>query len=158
MKHSAGADVRGAIAEIQQAGWSVKRLADDLSVHPSSVYRWRNRSRTPNRANFTALVQLAEMEYAHENCRQGTRGVVLVHLQRAYELLETDADRARDDAKAAEVAEQMEATRHRESEEMAERYAEVRAQVTADRQAHQVDAFAVVDQDPQMAAIERAFA
>lgn len=127
MHHAAGADVRAAIAEIEQAGWSVKRLAGDLGVHASTAYRWRSGRRTPNKANFAALVQLAEMEYAAENCRRGTRGVVLIHLQRAFELLETDQDRAEAEKLAARMTAAFAAREEQRQAEQAERDARAAA-------------------------------
>lgn len=141
-----GADVPAAIRYWREAGYSIRQLADNLDVHPSTAYRWANGSRFPNGANFIALREEIGMRYAAENARHNLT-VVGAQLASAYEALETNAERSRADALAAELGARF-AERDREQEQaeedayqarQARRIARQRTSITA-----QADPFAVV--------------
>lgn len=50
---------QAAIRTLRAAGWTVRKIAADLGVHPSTVYRWQSGQRTPNARNAAALALLA---------------------------------------------------------------------------------------------------
>lgn len=111
-----GANVPAAIEHLAEAGYPVCRIAEDLGVARSTVYRWRAGRCQPSARNFAALVQRVDTWYSTEVHRRRLT-VASVHLRDAADALVTDAQRAEDERLAAEVREHLEAgQRRREAE------------------------------------------
>lgn len=96
MRNADGIQVAEAIKALAEAGITTKALAQALSVHPTTVNRWRNGTRTPNARNLAAL--RGEVGYLIGEVNSG-RAIAgqrqLSTLQRAQHLLTTEAERTR---------------------------------------------------------------
>lgn len=98
---SAGSDVPATIQHIRNAGWSIRRLARDLGVSRSTVYRWCTGTQ-PREVNYLALREWVDMTFALEAGKRRLT-VASLRLQEAAEALETDTERAEADWLAADI-------------------------------------------------------
>lgn len=145
MTSTNGADIRRAIAAFRRAGYTVRAIADDLDVHPSTVYRWAAGTRTPRPANLSALAALIDARHSQHIHRRRLTPAAM-HLQAAAEALETDTERAEADETADRLRADMAARAERDEAEQAQRDADaVRRRDEAYRSVTQdADVFAVV--------------
>jgi hypothetical protein len=137
---STGADIKTAIRELQAAGHPVREIAESLSLHISTIYRWRAGTRRPNGANFTALRELIEARYGQAVHRRSLP-VAALHLQAAFEALEDPTERAAFEAEMREKRQVILA--HRAAEREAAKPKSVIYQVE--------DPFAILPSEPEMA-------
>lgn len=143
MSHTTGADVPAAIRHLAESGYTVARLASDLLVAPSTIYRWRSGKHAPNAGNFEALREWADQTYAVEAHRR-TITTKALHLQEAYEALRTAAERAEVEALAQRLADTWAERDLREAAEQEARDARAR-QIRDEVMARPVSAYGSVD-------------
>ena len=157
-----GADVPKAIAEFVAAGWTIGEIADDLTLHPSTVYRWRTGRRSPSADNYTALRELVDAR-AGQLIHRRRLTPAAMHLQQAAQALWTTEERAESDRLAAQLAEVFAQRAQRDAEGAARRNQEMaalrdsvlRAQRVPRQSVYgQVDPFALIGRDGDMAAVE----
>lgn len=93
MSQRTAPDIRRAIAEFRQAGFTAAEIASDLGLHRSSIHRWAAGTRRPNNANLAALRELIDARYSQLIHRRALP-VAALHLRQAVEALEDPAERA----------------------------------------------------------------
>jgi hypothetical protein len=122
-------------------GYDRAKVAAEVGCHPRTVRRWELGKHQPSKRNRTALraligqllmVELAGPDTARTEARRKRLNIAAEALMTRDEKADARAERDELDTKARAFHAE---ARERRSAEMAERYAEVRAQVAADRQA-----------------------
>lgn len=125
MRHTDGADIRRAVAEFREAGYTVAEIAADLGLHRSTIYRWQAGTRSPRPSNLAALAELVDARYSqHVHRRQLT--VAALHLQKAAEALVTDQQRSVEEELAARMTASFAAREQEREAEQTRRDAEAR--------------------------------
>jgi len=125
MTSTNGANVRRAVAEFREAGYTVAEIASDLGLHRSTIYRWAAGTRSPRPSNLAALAELVDARYSqHVHRRQLT--VAALHLQKAAEALVTDQQRAKEAELAARLTASFAERDRRRQAEQEQRNAEAR--------------------------------
>ena len=168
MSHIAGADVQGTIRALREAGFSVREIASDLSLHVSTIYRWAAGSRTPRSTNLVALRDWVDAKFAQEaNAQQLDRRKSDL-LQAAFSALETDTDRTEREEIAARLRADMAERQRRDEEQAAQQRAEMaRLRDSVMRVSQRkprtsvidqlADPFDAIQQDAGMRAVEAVF-